>query len=392
MILLSVSRETLLFSHFFMSGIYLHVPFCKRVCFYCDFYKCTNLLLKDDFLRSLKIEILNNSSLLSSLKFETFYIGGGTPSILTPADLKYIFDLFKPYLDFSTLKEITIEVNPDDFTDEWMEGLKQTPVNRISFGFQTVFDDFLKLLNRRHDHQQSIDAVIKASQNGYNNLSIDLIYGLPGLTIDQWRDTLNEIVQLPIQHVSAYHLSYEQGTVFYSRLQKGLLKEVDEELSLLQFNELVKILSQSDFDHYELSSFSKPNFQSRHNSIYWNGDQYVGFGPSAHSFYGGKRYSNVSDVAEYIRLLNNNLPVFQCESLTDTDIYNESVMLGLRTSKGIPLSQIQSMPIQYYQFFEKNASSYIDNQMLLVIDGYVIVSPEYRFITDKIISDLFYVD
>lgn len=375
-----------------MAGVYLHIPFCKRKCFYCDFYKSTNLRLKDDFLLSLKKEIEGKSDFLRPLNIDTFYIGGGTPSVLSGDELLRLFDLFRPYVDFSLVKELTIEVNPDDFTPEWLLFLKRTPVNRISFGLQTVDDGLLKLMNRRHVNRQSIDAVMLAAENGYSNISVDLIYGLPGLTNDQWLETLSVIGQLPIQHVSAYHLIYEQGTVFYNRLQKGNLAEVDEELSLFQFNALVDVLSQYGFDQYELSAFSKPGFRSQHNTLYWEGGDYLGFGPSAHSFYQNQRLWNVSNVNEYIRLLNLGESVCQSEVLSEIDRYNEAVMLGLRTLKGVSVSKLKSMPDVYYSYFVKQSAPYFQSGALVMLNDFVVVASSSLFITDRIVEDLFFVD
>lgn len=375
-----------------MAGVYLHIPFCKRKCFYCDFYKSTNLRLKDDFLLSLKKEIEGKSDFLRALNIDTFYIGGGTPSVLSGDELLRLFDLFRPYVDFPLVKELTIEVNPDDFTPEWLSFLKRTPINRISFGLQTVDDGLLKMMNRRHVNRQSIDAVTLAAENGYLNISVDLIYGLPGLTNDQLLETLSVIGQLPIQHVSAYHLIYEQGTVFYNRLQKGNLAEVDEELSLFQFNALVDVLSQYGFDQYELSAFSKPGFRSQHNTLYWEGGDYVGFGPSSHSYYQNQRFWNVSSVNEYIRLLNLGESVCQSEILSETDRYNEAVMLGLRTLKGVSVSKLKSMLDVYYSYFLKQSAPYFQSGALVMLNDFVVVAPSSRFITDRIVEDLFFVD
>lgn len=375
-----------------MAGIYLHIPFCKRKCFYCDFYKSTNLRLKSQFLVSLEKEIADKKQLLQSLKFSTFYIGGGTPSVLSGDELLKIFELFQSYIDISSLQEITIEINPDDFNESWLSYLKQTPVNRISFGLQSIDDDLLKMMNRRHINQQSIDAVNLAYLNGYSNLSVDLIYGLPGLTEQQWLNTLNEIVKMPVTHISAYHLTYESGTVFYNRLKKGLLKESDEENSLIQYNLLVNVLKQYGFHQYELSAFTKPDFESRHNTLYWSGDDYVGFGPSAHSFYNGSRVWNVSDVNQYIDLLNSGDDYFQCEILTDIDRYNELVMLGLRTVKGISIPTLNVMDRRFVRYFNAQSKPFLNSGALIVDNGYCFVSPASRFITDKIIEDLFFVD
>ncbi|PZX19402.1 oxygen-independent coproporphyrinogen-3 oxidase [Breznakibacter xylanolyticus] len=375
-----------------MAGVYVHVPFCKRKCFYCDFYKSTNLRLKNDFLNALKKEIALKQELFQSRVFDTFYVGGGTPSVLSGDELILLFDLFRGCVDFNRSVEVTIEINPDDFTDDFVLSLKQTPVNRISFGLQTQSDDLLKLMNRRHLFQQSVDAVNRAVENGYHNISVDLIYGLPSLSLDMWKSTLLCVVQLPIVHLSAYHLTYESGTEFYRRLQCGDLKEIDEDESLQQYRLMVDILQQYGFEQYEVSAFAKRGFYSRHNTLYWEGGDYIGFGPSAHSFYQGSRFWNVSDVDAYIQCLNGSESFYAEEKLTDRDCYNERIMLGLRTVKGFLMQDILAMSVYFSDYFILQSKKYFDTGVLILDNGWCRISSEHRFITDKVIEDLFFVE
>lgn len=375
-----------------MAGLYIHVPFCKSICGYCDFYKTTRFAYKDVFLSALIREIELLRPLMLEFPIRTIYFGGGTPSVLQRNDFELIFDSLRSVVSFDVIEEVTIEVNPDDFTRSWAAALKTLPFNRISFGLQSVYGDLLTAMGRRHNSKQSLDAVFLAAELGFENITVDLIYGLPNLDLLRWLNTVNVISSLPVQHVSAYCLTYEKNTRFYVDLKKGLKSELSDDDNLSQYNVLRDTLSLSGYVDYEISNFSKPGFESKHNSLYWSGEEYFGLGPSAHSFYNGNRYWNVSDLKRYIDGLNSGVLCRQSEYLSSTDLYNELVMLGLRQRKGIDLSRLQLFNDDLQMYFTRVSSKLVDDGLLEMVDGWCRIPDSNRFVTDRIIQDLFVVD
>jgi oxygen-independent coproporphyrinogen III oxidase len=375
-----------------MAGLYIHIPFCKSICGYCDFYKTTRVAYKDVFLSALIREIELLRPLMLEFPIRTIYFGGGTPSILQRNDFELIFDSLRSVVSFDMLDEITIEVNPDDFTRAWATSLKSLPFNRISFGLQSVYDDLLSVMGRRHTSKQSLDAVYLASELGFENITVDLIYGLPNLDLFRWQNTVDVVSSLPIQHVSAYCLTYEKNTRFYVDLKKGLKMELSDEDNLSQYNVLRNTLSLSGFFDYEISNFSKPGFESKHNSLYWSGEEYFGLGPSAHSFYNGNRYWNVSDFKRYAENLNSGVLCRESEHLSFADLYNELVMLGLRQRKGVELKRLDLFGDDLRSYFVQVSSRLIGDGLLEVVDGWCRIPDSKRFVTDRIIQDLFVVD
>lgn len=377
-----------------MAGIYIHIPFCRSRCSYCDFYKSTNIAIKSDFIDSLKKEIFFRRSFLEHSLVRSLYFGGGTPSVLTVAEFGDVLTELKMFFDFSTLEEFTVELNPDDVTLDYLKGLARLGVNRVSYGVQSFHDHYLRMVCRRHDSAQALEAVRLTKLAGIENISIDLIYGLPGLTIEEWCHDVDLFLSLNVPHLSAYHLIFEEGTLMTSQLNKGLIVEATEDESKEQFLLLRNNLLKNGFEHYEISNFSKPQKYSKHNSSYWSGELYLGLGPSAHSFDGKKRYWNVSNVESYIEYLDKGDGVFfECEELTDKDIYNELVMLGLRTQKGISRKDMFDKVSLFYQnYFLKMIQPKIDGGEIC-FDGLRYFIPDDLFlISDKIISDLFYVE
>lgn len=373
-----------------MAGIYIHIPFCKKRCNYCDFFKTTNLNLRNDYLFALKKEILNRYRLFSNNEINSIYFGGGTPSVLKIDELLFIFNWLHQYFTISKSAEITIEVNPDDFSYEYASLLKNnTPVNRISFGIQSKYDSLLELMGRRHNAHEGINAIERAYELGFNNITADLIYGIPGLTIEMWENTLNEILKLPIKHVSSYHLTFEKDTAFYCDLKKGILIETEEQQSIDQFRLLVEKTSHYGFKHYEISNFALPGYESFHNSNYWTGESYLGLGPSAHSYFNNTRQWNVSDLNKYIKLLNENKSCFDFEELSKTDHYNEILMLGLRTSKGVSIDRIQKLGEKYVKMFLKSVDVFMRRGEIIKEGDYYKISPSQKFVTDGIIQQLF---
>jgi oxygen-independent coproporphyrinogen III oxidase len=293
-----------------MAGIYIHIPFCRQKCYYCDFYKTVNTTLSGKFIGALQKEIQQHKDYFDGEKIETIYFGGGTPSVLNEEELQQIMFFLHNYFEIIPDAEITFESNPDDLISDYLEMLFKVGINRLSIGIQSFQDEHLKRMNRRHNVQQAVQSVENAVKTGFQNISLDLIYGLPELTNQQWNDALHQIFTLPFQHLSAYHLTYHQGTPFYTWLKKGTLKEITETESIDQFNTLIDTAEKYGFEQYEISNFAKNQLYSKHNSSYWSGKKYLGLGPSAHSFNGKTRQWNIAHLESYIKAVENGTAYF----------------------------------------------------------------------------------
>ena len=376
-----------------MAGIYLHIPFCRKRCYYCDFFKSTDLSQKIRLLGGLRKELENRAFELSSEKINTIYLGGGTPSVLLVNELKDLLDTIYRNYQVSPEAEITMEANPDDLSLNYLLALHEIGFNRLSMGVQSFSESDLKLMNRRHGAMQAIQSVKWAKTAGFANISIDLIYGLPNQTLEEWERNVRIAVELDVQHISAYNLTYHEGTVFYDRLKKGILKELPDELSLQQFEMLIRILNEAGFEHYEISNFCKPGLYSQHNSSYWKSKKYLGIGPSAHSFDLVTRRWNVSSVSGYLDGLENNKPYSESEILTEQDRYNDYIITGLRTIWGISEEMIRTeFSDHYLVHFQKIKNKYLNSGHVLVTSGKTYLSPEGLFISDQIMADFMVVE
>ena len=372
-----------------MAGIYIHIPFCKTRCAYCDFYSTTHEAWKQQYVDAVCKELVQRKDYLKDETVDTIYMGGGTPSQLSIAQLNALFATIEAHFPLSKHPEITIEVNPDDVSDSYAEGLKQTPVNRISMGIQTFDDVTLRILNRRHTEQIARMATMRLREKGFQNISIDLIYGLPGEDLKQWEANLQQAIALNVEHISAYHLTYEEGTPLYRMLQKGVVSEVSEEHSLMCFNTLIDTLQQAGFQHYEISNFCKPGKHSRHNSSYWQGIPYLGCGAAAHSFDGTSRQWNVADIKTYIKGIETNTPCYEIEALDTPTRYNEYIMTGLRTSHGISLDEVAACYGQpLADTCQKSATPHLESGKLITEENRIKLSREGIFVSDAIICDL----
>ena len=372
-----------------MAGIYIHIPFCKTRCTYCDFYSTTHEAWKQQYVDAVCKELVKRKDYLKGETVDTIYMGGGTPSQLSIAQLNALFATIEAHFPLSKHPEITIEVNPDDVSDSYAEGLKQTPVNRISMGIQTFDDVTLRILNRRHTEQIARMATMRLREKGFQNISIDLIYGLPGEDLKQWEANLQQAIALNVEHISAYHLTYEEGTPLYRMLQKGVVSEVSEEHSLMCFNTLIDTLQQAGFQHYEISNFCKPGKHSRHNSSYWQGIPYLGCGAAAHSFDGTSRQWNVADIKTYIKGIETNTPCYEIEALDTPTRYNEYIMTGLRTSHGISLDEVAACYGQpLADTCQKSATPHLESGKLITEENRIKLSREGIFVSDAIICDL----
>jgi len=376
-----------------LAGIYIHIPFCRKRCHYCDFFKSTDLSQKARLLAGLKKELQNRASELGSEEIATIYFGGGTPSVLLIDELKDLLNTIKENYQIAENAEITLEVNPDDLTQAILSALKQIGFNRLSMGVQSFSESDLKLMNRRHGVLQAVQSVKWAKKAGFSNISIDLIYGLPNQTIEDWERNIRIAVELDVQHISAYNLTYHEGTVFYDQLKKGILKELPDELSLQQFELLIKILKEAGFEHYEISNFCKPGLYSQHNSSYWKTKKYLGIGPSAHSYNLKSRRWNVSSISKYLDGLENNQSYFETEILTEQDRYNDFIITGLRTIWGISEEFLQStFQLKYFTHFQEYKEKYLLSGHVSCISGIVSLSSEGLFISDKIMADFMVVE
>lgn len=375
-----------------MAGIYIHTPFCKTRCNYCDFYSTTQSELTDAFIDALCKELVMRKDYISNEPLETIYFGGGTPSQLSYEQLRKVFDTIQENFEFSSDMEITLEANPDDLSTSYLEQLQQLPLNRLSIGIQTFQDDTLKKLNRRHDSKQAIQAVKDARKYGFNNISIDLMYGLPGETMETWERDLKQAIELDPEHISAYHLIYEKGTILYNYLKKGYVKEVDEDTSLQFFKKLIENLTNSNYIHYEISNFAKKSKTARHNTSYWLGKPYLGCGPSAHSYNLQTRdYNNVS-LVKYIDKINKNELCIESEKLDKNTRFNDYIITGLRTMWGISLKIIkEEFGKDLYEHVLTYSEKHLKSKNLVLTNDHLTLSKQGIFISDGIMSDLLYV-
>ena len=371
-----------------MAGIYLHIPFCRKRCHYCDFFKTTDLSQKARLLAGLNKELESRASELDSEIINTIYLGGGTPSVLLIDEQRDLLNTIRQDYTVSDDAEITMEANPDDLSQAILSALREIGYNRLSMGVQSFAEVDLKLMNRRHGVMQAVQSVKWARNAGFKNISIDLIYGLPNQLIEEWERNVRIAVELDVQHISAYNLTYHEGTVFYDQLKKGILKELPDELSLQQFELLIRILKEAGFEHYEISNFCKPGLYSQHNSSYWKNKKYLGIGPSAHSFDLNSRRWNVSSIEKYLHGIENNLSYSETEILTEQDRYNDYIITGLRTIWGISEARIKrEFSDLYFIHFQKIRDKNLDSGHINFQNGKVSLSPEGLFISDRIIED-----
>jgi len=372
-----------------MSGIYIHIPFCKQACHYCDFHFSTSMKKKDQLIFALAKEMELRKDEFKNITVETIYFGGGTPSVLSADELQYLID--SVYLNYKVTDnpEVTLEANPDDLNEEVIIKLSKSPINRLSIGIQSFYEKDLKLMNRAHNAQEAKRCLQLATQY-FDNISLDLIYGIPNSTNAEWLDNIQTALSFGVPHISSYALTVEPKTALASFIAKGIIDNVDDDLAHEQFHILIEQLEQAGFDHYELSNFGKKGFYSKNNSAYWLGKPYLGIGPSAHSFNGDQRAWNVKNNAIYISKINLNQLPLEVETLTVTDKYNEYVMTGLRTIWGVSLDKIEKQfGESFLEYLLQQANQYINKQMLYIEDNNLKTTKTGKFLSDGIASDLF---
>lgn len=372
-----------------MSGIYIHIPFCKKACHYCDFHFSTSFKYKDQMIISLKNEILIRNRELKDKKIESIYFGGGTPSVLSILEINSLIQtVFDNYIINDSV-EITLEANPDDLSHEKILELSKTRVNRLSIGVQSFFQKDLTLMNRSHSSNQAIDC-IKSARKYFDNISVDLIYGIPGLDNSRWKENIEILISNNIPHISAYALTVEPKTALKKYIDNGIIAPIDDSQSQEQFYILLDILENYNYENYELSNFAKNKLYSVNNSAYWTRKNYIGIGPSAHSFNGNDRLWNIKNNVKYIESINNNILPNSKEVLSLIDKFNETVMFGLRTSKGISFVDIENdFGIIYKNKLIKNSHTHINNEFLIIKNNYLYITRKGKFFADGIASDLF---
>ncbi len=372
-----------------MSGIYIHIPFCKQACHYCDFHFSTSMKKKDEMVLALAREIVMRKEEFKNEVVETIYFGGGTPSILTIEDLRLLIEeVFKNY-NVVENPEITVEANPDDLSNNRIIELSNNRINRLSIGIQSFFEDDLIMMNRAHNAEEAKKCLEEATKH-FDNISLDLIYGIPGMSNEKWIQNIDTALSFGIPHISSYALTVEPKTALHSFIQKGIIAPPEDELAQEHFEILVEKLEEAGFIHYELSNFGKENYFSKNNSSYWLGKKYIGIGPSAHSYDGEKRGWNVSNNTKYIKSIQEGKLPIETETLSKTDRYNEYVMTGLRTIWGISLDRILNEFGQtYLDYLNQQAAKYIEDHLLFVDENILRTTRKGKFLSDGIASELF---
>ena len=376
-----------------MAGIYIHIPFCKRRCIYCDFFSTTQSERKTTYIHALCQELETRKEYLGGEEIETIYLGGGTPSQLTEEELGKIFTYIYKVYSVNPNAEITLEANPDDLTPDYVTMLRRLPINRISMGIQTFQEETLRLLHRRHTAAQAIESFYRCREAGFRNISIDLMYGLPGETLANWEQDLQQAIRLQPEHISAYHLIYEEGTALWNLREQHQIEEADEELSVLFFRTLIDRLTEADYQHYEISNFCRPGLHARHNSSYWTGKKYLGCGPSAHSYNGISRQWNIASLEKYIEGINTYTPNYEIEELDLYTRYNDFIITSIRTCWGMPLPRLRSeYGEELYNYCLRMAKPYIEQGLLEKKEDILKLTQAGIFISDGIMSDLLWVE
>ena len=375
-----------------MAGIYIHIPFCKQACFYCDFHFSTSLKNKNEMILSLVKEIEIRKEELQNEIIETVYFGGGTPSILSVDEIQTLIDAVYKNHNVIESPEITLEANPDDLSNEKIIELSKSPINRLSIGVQSFFEKDLKLMNRSHSSVEAKNT-LSVAMNYFDNISVDLIYGIPDCTNEEWRENIQTALGFGVSHISSYALTVEPKTALETLIAKGKIKNVDEEKAQEQFYILIEELAKANFVHYELSNFGKEGFFSQNNSSYWLGKPYLGIGPSAHSFKGKERSWNLKNNTKYIKAIQENILPIEREILTEIDGYNEYIMTGLRTIWGVSFSKIKNdFGVKYITYLEKQSQKYIDKGLLYIENEILKTTQKGKFLSDGIASDLFMIN
>ncbi|MCG2419911.1 radical SAM family heme chaperone HemW [Aequorivita sp. F47161] len=383
-------------------GLYIHIPFCKQACHYCDFHFSTSLKKKGELVNALCKELVLRKDELKG-EVETIYFGGGTPSLLSSEELQQIFKTIHKNYQVSKNAEITLEANPDDLinvslsavediSEAKLKSLKEAGINRLSIGIQSFFEEDLKLMNRAHNATEALECIKEAKQY-FENISIDLIYGIPKMTNERWKKNLEIALNLDVPHLSCYALTVEPKTALKKFIEKGIVPPVDEEMAKQHYEILLAETEKAGLDNYEFSNFGKPGFHSRNNTAYWEGKPYLGIGPSAHGYDGNSRSWNVANNTKYIKSIEVGVLPLETEKLSKEDKYNEYIMTGLRTKKGVSLEKVESeFGKNYSEYLLKQAANALKNELLILENQTLKVSKKGKFLSDGIAADLFLVN
>jgi len=379
-----------------MSGIYIHIPFCKQACHYCDFHFSTSMKKKEEMVLALAKELqLRKNELHQEPELDvidTIYFGGGTPSVLRVEEIRFLIDTVRQYYSVASNPEITLEANPDDLSEENLKAFAEIGINRLSIGIQSFFEDDLQLMNRAHNSVEA-EKCLELATRYFENISLDLIYGIPGMTNEKWLHNIETALSFGIPHISSYALTVEPKTALHKLIQTGKVASPNDEVAHAHFLILVETLEANGFVHYELSNFGKENYFSRNNSAYWLGKKYLGIGPSAHSYDGDSRSWNIANNALYLKALQNGELPKEVEKLTTKDRYNEYVMTGLRTIWGVSLVRIeQEFGLEYLTYLKQQSHKFVVDGLLSITDDIIKPTLKGKFLTDGIASDLFYLN
>lgn len=372
-----------------MPGLYIHIPFCKQACHYCNFHFSTSLKYRTEMVQAIIEEIKLRQNYLSEKTLQTVYFGGGTPSLLTSQELDTIFEAIQSIFKIEPDAEITLEANPDDLTEETLKALGDSPVNRLSIGVQSFHENDLQFMNRAHNATEALQCLHAAKAMGFDNMTIDLIYGTPGLTDAKWLENLAIFKDLDIGHLSSYCLTVEEGTALAHFVKKGKVQPVDDEQASRQFELLLDFAETNGYLQYEISNFAKPGMLARHNTAYWQGVSYLGAGPSAHSFDGVSRQWNVANNAKYLKAMATGTPSFEREVLTTAQQFNEYILTALRTSWGVDLKRLKTLAANETDVFEKNTATYINAGQMQREQDHFILTRSGKLLADRIAMELF---
>jgi oxygen-independent coproporphyrinogen III oxidase len=375
-----------------MSGIYIHIPFCKQACHYCDFHFSTSMKKKDEMVLALAKEISIRKNEFSNEIVETIYFGGGTPSVLSNDEINFL--IAEVYKNYNVVEnpEITLEANPDDLYSERILELSKSPINRLSIGIQSFYEEDLKMMNRAHNSAEAINCLKEATKY-FDNISLDLIYGIPGMSDEMWKQNIETALSFGIPHISSYALTVEPKTALKKLIDTGKIAEPQDEVASNHFMILVETLQKNGFIHYELSNFGKENYFSKNNSAYWLGKKYIGIGPSAHSYDGEKRGWNIANNSLYLKSIQENILPIETEILSKSDRYNEYIMTGLRTIWGVSLHRIeQEFGLEYLNYLKKQVQKFLNDDLVFIESNILKPTAKGKFLTDGIASDLFYLN
>ena len=373
-----------------MAGIYIHIPFCKQACHYCDFHFSTSLIYKNELLQVLTKEIVLQKNFLGSENIETIYFGGGTPSLLTGDEINQLIGTITNSYTVSPDAEITLEANPDDLGVEKLKALRQTPINRFSIGIQSFFDDDLQWMNRVHRANEAESSVKRAQDAGFENITVDLIYGYPLLASEKWNANIDKVFDLQVPHISAYSMTIEPRTALASFIKNKKQAPMNEEQSAEQFVQLMEAMRSQGFEHYEISNFCKPGHYSMHNTNYWKGVKYLGIGPSAHSFNGETRQWNIANNAKYIQSINKSVIPAENEILTETNRLNEYIMTSLRTMWGMDLNKLNTIAVGSSDILLKSATALFEKEWIQQNEGTIYLTQTGKLYADHIAAELFF--